>query len=162
MARLPILRKHNQQSTAVARRGANEAVPLRQMMSRLFDESFLMPSLFNEFFSTPLMGATTGSNVYETDDSYIVQFAMPGVKADSINCSIEGNVLTCSAPSALQAPEKTTTLWESIGGQNEYQVQLPSEAEANNAKATYENGIVTITLPKAAHAKAQKIQVSAK
>ena len=75
---------------------------------------------FDEFFPSVTAAATTGTNVYETNENYIVQIAIPGVKADLINCSVEGNVLTCSAESALQTPEKTTTIWESIRGQSEY------------------------------------------
>ncbi|HLH72634.1 MAG TPA: Hsp20/alpha crystallin family protein [Chloroflexota bacterium] len=158
MVRLPIARKNHRQSVAAARRSGGEVVPLRQMLSRLFDESFLMPSLLDEMFPA----SSDGSNLYEAGDSYIVQLAMPGVKPNSISCTVEGNVLTCTSESAVQAPEKATPIWESIGGQNEYQIQLPTEVDAANAHANYEHGILTITLPKVAHARAQAIKVTTK
>lgn len=160
MAGLPILRRHHQpQSQSVARRSENEPVPLRQMMNRLFDESFLMPALFEEVFAGH---GSAGTNLYETADGYVVQLAMPGVKPESIDCTVVNDVLTCTGQAALQAPDQGTAIWESLGGQSAYRIQLPGEVEAGNAQATYENGILTITVPKAAHARAQTIKVTTK
>lgn len=154
--------RHNQE-TAVARRPEEGFVPLRQAIDRLFQESFLMPSIFDRFFESfgPSF-ASTGTNLWETNDSYIVQMAMPGVKPDSIDCTFEGNLLTCRAESAIQAPDNATAIWQSYGGKAQYQVTLPGEVDPDKAEARYEQGILTITMPKAAHARAKQIKVVTK
>lgn len=145
--------------TALALRPERTFMPLRQAMDRLFQESFLLPSFFDGFSAS--MGET-GTNLWETGDRYVVQLAMPGVNPKSINCSVEQNVLTCKAESAVQQPENANPIWQSFGGQTEYRIQLPSEVEADRAEATYEHGILTITLPKAAHARTHSIKVNTK
>lgn len=154
----PAFPRNGQQSVPSVRRPAAEVVPLRHMMSRLFDESFLMPSLFAEVFPT----VSAGTNLYESGDGYVVQLALPGVKPESISCTVEGNVLTCTGQSAVQAPPQATPIWEALGGKNTYQIQLPGEVEAASAHASYEQGILTITVPKAARDRAQSIKVTAK
>lgn len=145
--------------TALMRRPEEAFVPLRQVMDRLFQESFLLPSIFS---GTGLYTAPTGTNLWETNDRYIVQLAMPGMKPESISCTVEQNELTCKAESAVQGPEQANAIWQSFGGQTEYRIQLPTEVESEKAEATYEHGVLTITLPKAAHARAQTIKVVAK
>jgi len=151
--------QNTRSQTALMRRPEDAFVPLRQVMDRLFQESFLLPSLFDGVGPS---GIPTGTNLWETNDSYVLQMAMPGVKPDSISCTVEQNVLTCKAESAIKAPENGTPIWQSFGGQTEYRVQLPAEVESGKAQATYEYGILTITMPKAAHARAQTIKVVAK
>jgi HSP20 family protein len=154
--------KRNQE-TAVARRPEEGFVPLRKAMDLLLQESFLAPSLFDRVFDGfGSFSASDGTNLWETNDSYIVQIALPGANPDSIDCTVDGTELRCRAESAVRAPEKATPIWQSYGGQTEYRVQLPSEVEPDKAQATYEHGILTITMPKAAHARAKSIKVVAK
>lgn len=164
---LPTIRNRNRRDSVVAQRRQGSPMPLRDVMSRLFEESFLMPSIFDRFFEDfgkdfSSTWAEAGTNLYESGDSYVVQLALPGMKPDSIDCTIEGNVLTCRAESAVQAPDKANALWQSFGGEAHYQVTLPGEVEADQAKASYEHGILTVTLPKVAHARAKPIKVTAK
>ena len=139
-------------------------VPLRQAMDRLFQDSFLAPSLFNSDlwpsgWSTP--SAVAGTNLWETNESYVLQIALPGMQADSIEVSVEQNVLTCKGQPAVQAPANATALWQSFGGQTGYRIQLPAEVESGQAQATYQDGVLTITLPKASHARTHSIKVTA-
>src|SRR5579883_68849 len=145
--------------TNLVRRPEDAFVPLRQVMDRLFQESFLLPSIFDRMGA---LGAPSGSNLWETGESYIVQLAMPGLKPDSISCTVEDNVLTCRGETALQASENAKEIWHSFGGEMEYRIQIPTEVEGDRAQATYEHGVLTVTLPKAAHARARTIKVVAK
>jgi len=160
-------RSDSYHETAMTRRPEEGLMPLRDVMNRLFQESFLMPSVFDRFFEefSQDFGSTwrqVGTNLYETGDNYVVQIALPGMKPDSISCTVEGNVLTCTAESLVQAPEKANALWQSFGGKAEYQVTLPGEVQSDQAQATYEHGVLTITLPKTAQARAKHIKVTAK
>ncbi len=151
-------------STAMITRPEEVFLPLRQAMDRLFQDSFLLPSFFSDWttggWRSPM--AIAGTNLWETNEAYVLQIAMPGMKPESISCTVEQNVLTCKAESALEAPEKATALWQSFGGQTNYRVQLPGEVESAQAQASYNDGVLTITLPKAAHARTQTIKVVAK
>ena len=102
-----------------------------------------------------------GTNFWETNESYVLQIALPGMKADSIEVRVEQNVLTCKGQPAVQAPANATALWQSFGGQTSYRIQLPAEVESGQAQATYQDGVLTITLPKASHARTHSIKVTA-
>jgi len=106
-------------------------------------------------------GGQAGSNLYETADGYTVQLVLPGVQADSIACTIEQGVLTVHAEPAIRPPEQARVLWQTFGGAPEYRIQLPETTEAGAAQAEYRDGVLTIRLPKPAHAKPQTIKVSA-
>src|SRR5579884_1121796 len=97
--------QNTRSQTALMRRPEDAFVPLRQVMDRLFQESFLLPSLFDGFGPSAI---PTGTNLWETNDSYVLQMAMPGVKPDSISCTVEQNVLICKAESAIKAPENAS------------------------------------------------------
>ena len=149
-------------SAGLARQSESGAVPLSQAMDRLFRESFLMPSMFDSFFGGSAGWSNqSGSNLYETGDGYILQLALPGMKADSIDCTVEQGVLTVHAEPAVQAPENARTVWQSFGGTSDFRIQLPETTEAGAAQADYHDGVLTIRLPKPAHAKPQTIKVRA-
>lgn len=136
-------------------------LPLSQAVDQLFRESFLFPRWWNETYGSGFT-APLGSNLWESNDHYTAQFAMPGVKADSISVMVDRGVLTVQGEPAVTAPEGAKALWQGLMGQTQYRVTLPAEVEADQAQANYEHGILTITLPKAAAARTRTIKVNAR
>lgn len=157
MALMP--RNRSEQSGGLANRLQDGAVPLSQVMQRLFQDSVLLPAVFDGFGGA---AGTAGTNLWESGDGYTIQVAMPGMRAESIQATVEQDVLLVRGESALQAPERATALWQTVGGEVAYRIQLPGEVESGQAEAGYEQGILTVRLPKAARAQARTITVTAK
>jgi len=140
-----------------------DAVPLRTMMDRLLESAFT-PSFWGDTQRTGWNGwsgaGQFGMDVYETDDAYIVHSLLPGINPDSVNVTVQDNVLTISGESARTAPENARPLFQEIGyGRFQRQVSLGFPVEADKADASYHDGILTITLPKAEAAKPRQIKV---
>jgi HSP20 family protein len=152
-------RNRSEQSSGLANRQQEGLAPLSQVMQRLFQDSVLLPSVFDGFGG---IAGTAGTNLWESGDSYTIQIALPGMQADSIQVTVEQDVLTVRGESALQAPEQARAVWLSFGGEAAYRIQLPGEVESGQAEASYEQGILTVRLPKAARAQARTITVTAK
>ncbi len=134
-------------------------VPWHQAIDRLFQDSVLTPSLVTGARSRI---ASTGTNLWETDDAYVAQVALPGLKQESITVTFEENVLTVKAESAVAPPDGAKAVWQSFGGPVEYRVQLPAEIESAQAEAGYNAGVLTVRLPKSTHARPHTIKVTAK
>jgi len=98
---------------AMSRRDRQEGyLPLGQAMQRLFQDSVLLPSF--------LQGGGAGvtpTNLWETAEGYVVQLALPGLRPDAIQLTIEQQVLAVRGESAWQAPERGTPIWQSFGGE---------------------------------------------
>jgi len=141
---------------------ARDVVPLRTMMDRLLENAFT-PSLWADGQRSGWSGlGQFGMDVYETDDAYIVHSLLPGINPDSVNVTVQDNVLTISGESARTAPENARPLFQEIGyGRFQRQVSLGFPVEADKADASYHDGILTITLPKAEAAKPRQIKVHA-
>ena len=152
-------RNRSEQSGGLANRPQDGAVPLSQVMQRLFQDSVLLPAVFDGFGSA---AGTAGTNLWESSDSYTIQVAMPGMRAESIQATVEQDMLMVRGESAMQAPERATALWQTFGGEVAYRIPLPGEVEAGQAEASYEQGILTVRLPKVARAQARTITVTAK
>jgi HSP20 family protein len=86
---------------------------------------------------------------------------VPGVSADGIDIQFQGGVLTLRARSEEPAiPEGATWLvHEMAPGEFIRQVTLPRAVDADKAETSFENGVLTLTLPKTADAKPKQIKV---
>ncbi len=127
-----------------------------------------MDQLFRDAFMWPRVGAAPGagfglnSNLYETEDSYIMQVVLPGADAAEVQITAHQNVLTLQGKTGVPAPEGARGIWVGLGaGDFSEQVTLPGEVDADKAAASYQDGILTLTLPKAAHARPRTIKVGA-
>jgi HSP20 family protein len=135
--------------------------PLGEAMDQLIRDAFTWPQAFGP---RPSSGQSTGfglnSNLYETPESYIMQVVLPGVQVDSLQITAHQNVVTLQGTAGVAAPEGAQGLWVGLGaGEFREQVTLPGEVDADTASADYQDGILTLTLPKAAQTRVKTITV---
>ena len=130
-------------------------------MSSLMTRSGLFDDFFKElspgFYVRPLHGDPLPSpaqikiDVKENDGSYTVQAEVPGVSKEEIQVTVEGNVVTLRAEvkqSDAQTSDEKTLRSERYYGAVSRSFQMPAEIDAAQAKAKYDNGVLTLTLPK--------------
>ena len=136
--------------------------PLGEAVDQLFRDAFTWPRAVGA--STPSSqsaGFGLNSNLYETPESYIMQVVLPGVQVESLQITAHQNVLTLQGMAGVAAPEGARGLWVGLGaGEFREQVTLPGEVDADKASADYQDGILTLTLPKAERTRAKTIKVS--
>lgn len=135
----------------------------RGELARLHNE---MDDLFDGFFrglGRPFDGyrAWPALDVAEQDDAIIVRAEVPGCKADDIDISVYGNMLTISGEKkeTKESKDKGYYHTESVYGSFRREVNLPTDVDPANVEATCKDGVLSITLPKAAKSKAVKVQV---
>ncbi|HDN79148.1 MAG: Hsp20/alpha crystallin family protein [Chloroflexi bacterium] len=137
-----------------------ELISLREAMDRLFEESFVRP--FG--WIAPAGTESFAIDMYETDDEIVVKAAIPGVKPEDIDVSLSGDVLTIKGEvkEGKEIREENYIRRERRYGTFCRSVSLPVQVDVDKAKAEYENGILTLTLPKAEAVKPKVIKVKAK
>jgi HSP20 family protein len=132
--------------------------------------------LFQSFFSPSFLGSHTGMtmpalDLVETSDGYKVEVEVPGYTMDQINVQFQDNVLTLSGE---LAQEKTTTekgngkggddgryhIVERTRGSFSRSIKFPVSVDATGVKAAMKNGVLTVSIPKGAAARAQKIKIT--
>lgn len=137
---------------------AGDMISLRSAMDRLFNESFI-----------PNQNAGDGRgmlplDVYATENEVVVIAAVPGLNPDDLRITVEKNTLTLSGsiPNVAEAEDTRNASWylhELPYGNFERSLTLPLEFDANRAEATFENGMLRLTLPKAENEKPKQIKV---
>jgi HSP20 family protein len=132
-------------------------VTLREAMDRLFDDAFTRP-LSMAGIQTPAI------DMYQTEDEVVVKASLPGMKTDDVQISITGEMLNIKGEfkEKTETKEKAYHLREQRYGSFERSLGLPTEVVADKAKAEFEDGILTITLPKAEEVRPKTITVKAK
>ena len=138
---------------------AREMMTLREAMDRLFDDAFTRPlSIAGNGWAVPAV------DMYQTDNEVVVKAALPGMKAEDVQLNVTGEVLTIKGEikQKEEVKEKAYHLREQRWGMFERSVILPTEVVADKAKADFENGILTIAIPKAEEAKPKTISIKAK
>ena len=134
-----------------------ELATMRSMMDRLMDEDvFRLPRLWerqNEF--------GLALDVAEKSDAYIVKASVPGVAPEDVEITLSDNVLTIKGEMKedKEIKEETYHLRERRFGQFTRSVTLPMPVNADKIEAVNENGVLTLTLPKAESTKPKKIEV---
>ncbi len=133
----------------------NDVVSLREAMDRLFEDSFIS--------SRPgLGGRGVTANLYETPEGFTLQIPMPGVNADDVEITIQQDTLMLKWQTKVEIPEGATMHWNGFqSGKFQQTFTLPSPINADRVEARYSEGILTLTLPKAEHAKARTVKVNA-
>ena len=103
-------------------------------------------------------------DVAERGDAYLVHAELPGVNPDQVEVRFEQNVLTIrgSKPASFDVSndgEVRVFAAERVHGSFERSLRLPEFVDADRIDANFENGLLTITIPKAQTAQPRKIQI---
>jgi len=105
------------------------------------------------------------TDVYDTPEAVVIKLAVPGARPDDLEVTLEQNTVTIRGRYgyALGEEEKKATWYRrEIGtGQFAESIVLPAPVDAEHAQATVENGIITLTFPKAEQARVKRIAVQA-
>src|SRR6478735_2363940 len=107
-----------------------------------------------EQFISPAAGVT------EIGDGYLLEIEMPGVKKDGLEISVENNELTVIGRRSLPTVEGTLIHRESRPENFRRVYEIDPSIDADKISAKIDQGLVTLTLPKAEHVKPRKITVS--
>src|SRR5580698_6525758 len=126
---------------------------LREEFDRLFDSPLARTSEF--------LGWAPAFDVYEEKDNFIVKAELPGMKKEDINVSLHDGDLIISGERKSETKSEGTEVYraERYFGKFQRTVSLPPTVAANNVKAEYKDGILTVTLPKSEEAKPRQIEV---
>ena len=103
---------------------------------------------------------TPPDSVTEIADGYMLEIEMPGVKKDGLEISVENNELTVIGRRSLPAVEGTPVHRESRPENFRRVFEIDPSIDADKISAKIDQGLVTLTLPKAEHVKPRKITVS--
>lgn len=136
-----------------------EMVSLREAMDRLFDDAFTRPMGLSEG-----LGHGPAVDMYQTEDEVVVKAAVPGMKSDDVQISVTGDMLTIkgAVKEETETKEKSYHIREQRWGSFERSLVLPTAVVSDKARAEFEDGVLTITLPKAEEVKPRMITVKAK
>ncbi len=144
---------------AISRRPSpfGELVSLRQAMDRLFEDSFVRPDQW-----IGVDGGAVALDVTSTKDELVVRAALPGVKPQDVDITVEAGTLTISGESHEETRSEGAQqlLTEIRRGSFRRSVSLPSGLEADKATATFDNGILTLRIPRAEAVKPRQIRIS--
>lgn len=138
--------------------------PVRQLTA-LRDE-------IDRLFDTPFANLATGTHqlssgwvpmvdVYEDPDNLTVQVELPGMKKDELNISLHQGLLTISGERKEGSRYEGAEVYrgERFLGRFQRTFSLPVPVDGENVKATFVDGILSVTLPKREEAKPKQIEV---
>jgi HSP20 family protein len=100
------------------------------------------------------------ASVIEAADGYTLEVEMPGVNKDGLDISVENNELTIIGRRSLPTVEGTLLHHESRPENFRRTFELDPSIDADKISAKIDQGLMTLTLPKAEHVKPRKIAVS--
>ncbi len=120
-----------------------------------------MDRLAEQFFGTASRPAVMHLDAYRDGGYFYAAFDLPGVDPDSIDCTVERNVLTVRAERRRPAGDKVELVAaERPMGVFTRQLFLGDTLDADNLEAGYENGVLTLRIPVAERAKPRKVAVT--
>ena len=150
-----IIRYHSPQS--LAWKGLDRWGSLRDELDSLFEAPWSNDGRKAHLFSawSPVL------DLHQNADQIIARVELPGMRKEEIEISLHDGTLTISGERKSEAAAADQVeRSERYTGTFRRSVSLPSQVDATKVSATYRDGILTVTLPKAEEAKPKQIKVN--
>ena len=134
-----------------------DVLSLREAMNQLMEESFVQPT-----------AAQGGKNfvpaldLSETAEGYLVEAALPGLKPEDVEITVENNVLTIKGETRKETDDKQRNFHrvERRFGSFQRTIGLTTTVKADAIQASLTNGVLRLEIPKAEEVKPRKISVN--
>jgi HSP20 family protein len=121
-------------------------------LGELFQGWGELPSVFEDGF-TPL------ADIEETDDAYVVELELPGVKKEDVEIAVAGRRLTISGERKEKERVGVLRRRTRSVGRFHFEVTLPEDVDASGVSAAIDHGVLTVRVPKAAADRPRRIEV---
>lgn len=144
---------------AIARwKPTRDLMSLRDEMDRMFD------SFWGENAGRDGGMLMPPVDMIENDDNFVVSVELPGLKKDEIKMTMQNNMLTISGSKKheFESKEDTVHRVERSYGSFCRSVNLPGTVDSSAIKASYDSGVLKVTLPKVEEAKPKEIAIDIK
>ena len=145
-------------------------LPIRRNRDLSLFGEFDLDRIFEDFFKKPFQLSLFSREIvplvdlYEKGNKVIVRAELPGIKPEEVDLSVDGNLLTIRGEKKQEneVKEKDYYRLERSYGSFQRTVELPAQVKADEARATYKDGVLEIELTKTEEAKKKKIKINVK
>ena len=135
----------------------NELEQVNERLRRILDQTF------GDFGLSSLVGEVTSwsppVDVEETDDAYVLEAELPGVKREDVNIEVAGNELTISGEIKEKERKGVVRRRTRRTGRYEYRVTLPDQVDGEKVDANLKDGVLAVRVPKSQRQQRRKIEV---
>ncbi|MCH8087947.1 MAG: Hsp20/alpha crystallin family protein [Chloroflexi bacterium] len=130
----------------------------RRLIDRVFDDTFFRPYRLG---SSQLDGTYLPLDVAQTRDEVVIKASLPGLKPQDVQVSLDGNVLTIRGETGASqdTEDESYVLRERRQGAFHRSLTLPKGLVTDKVEARFEDGVLTLTIPKAEESKPRTIEV---
>jgi len=135
-----------------------EMMSLREAMDLLFDDAFTRPLSISGVSASPAI------DMYQTDENVIVKAALPGLNPEDVDITVTGETLTLRGEYKQETEQNEVNyhIREQRSGSFNRAILLPTDVQSNKARADFENGVLTITMPIAEEVKPKSFTIKVK
>jgi HSP20 family protein len=130
-----------------------DMITLREAMDQMFDENF------RSRMGTGAMAWALPVDAYVTDDAIILKADVPGLKSEDLEVTLEGDTLTIRGEVKRTTEERKYLLRERAFGKFERTMTINTPIDHSKVEAGFEDGVLTLTLPKAEAVKPRQIAI---
>lgn len=129
-------------------------------MSKRFSD--IMDEFFNDAVNARRDSFVPSIDISETDNQFLISAELPGMEKDDIDISLENNRLAITGERSFENEEKGKTFHriETQYGSFERSFQLPDNVDQESIQATYEDGLLNITIDKSEDKVKKQIEIS--
>ncbi len=139
-----------------------DMISMREAMNHLFEESMVRPRTRRWAEGTRKRQPVLPLDVYATPEEITITASLPGLTPDEVDIAIEGDTLTISGDLRPPLENVNYLFQERAFGTFSRTLTLNVPVEVESAEAVFENGLLTLTLPKAEETKPKIIKVKSK
>jgi HSP20 family protein len=142
---------------------------LRSKSESIRTRDSVFDGLFNELYSLPTSFLSTSGvdlspriDISETDAAYKIEAELPGINQEELDVKIDNNILTIKGKKEdiKEEKEKNYHLRERYYGAFQRSISLPNNIEPEKIKASFESGVLNISVPKNDKRTPKKIEIS--